>query len=70
MQINLLHKVLCAKLLIYQLKKNYFDNKILQDKILCIFHNFAREVFFATDNQYLKTYKNCLLKYGICSIYY
>ena len=69
---NLLHKVhnFVLNYKFRDLNENYFDNKILQDKILCIYHNFAREVFFATDNQYLKTYKNCLLKYGICSIYY
>ena len=44
MQINLLHKVLCAKLLIYQLKKNYFDNKILQDKRIYIYHKLNMEV--------------------------
>ena len=46
MQINLLHKVLNF-VLNYKpinLNKNYFDNKIIQDKLLCIYHNFTMKV--------------------------
>ena len=47
MQINLLHEVLNCVLnyKFINLIKNYFDNKTLQDKLLWLYHNFAREVF-------------------------
>ena len=47
MQINLLHKVLNYVLnyKFINLNKNYFDNKILDDKLLCTYHNFTIVVF-------------------------
>ena len=47
MQINLIHKVLIFVLNyeIVNLNQNYFDNKILQNKLLFMYHNFTREVF-------------------------
>ena len=49
MQINLIHKVLIF-VLNYEfvnLNQNYFDNKILQNKLLFMYHNFTREVFLS-----------------------
>ena len=47
MEINLIHKVLNFVLNheFFNLNQNYFDNKILQDKLLLMYHNFTREVF-------------------------
>ena len=47
MQINLIHKVLNF-VLNYEfinLNQNYFDSKILKDKLLFMYHNFTKEVF-------------------------
>ena len=47
MQINLLHKVLNFVLnyKIINFNKNYIAYKILQDKLLCIYHNFVSSLF-------------------------
>ena len=46
MQINLLHKVLSFVLnhKLIDLNKKYFDSRILQDKLLCIYHKFTIKV--------------------------
>ena len=46
MQVNLLHKVLNLVLnyKLINLNKNYFDHKILQDKLWYIYHKFNMEV--------------------------
>ena len=46
MQINLLHKVLNFVLNhnTINLNKIFFDSKILQDKLLCIYHKYTMEL--------------------------
>ena len=44
---NMLHKVhnFALNYKFINLNENYFDNKIVQNKLLFMYHNFTREVF-------------------------
>ena len=58
---NLSHKVLNFVLnyKFNNLNTNYFVNKVLQNKLLCIYHNFAREVFLPQKNTKKHTKTAC-----------